>query len=115
MGYANLKGVLLKMGLVLLCAGMVIPATACLAEETAFNLPDFYPENFSGYGCIDGIDGDGVVIDDRLMRFSMGATFHTPGKNDTNWMRFEPGYLAGYIWNEDDNKIESLWYIQPCK
>ncbi len=114
MRYSNLKGVVLRVGFILLCAGMVIPATACWAQESTFQLPDFYPESFSGYGCIDSINGDGVVIDDRLMRFSMAATFHTPKKPSASWLRFEPGYLAGYIRN-DDNQIESLWYIQPCK
>ena len=114
MRYAKNKGVLLKIGFMLLCAGLLIPATACLAGESAFNLPDFYPESFSGYGCIDSINGDRVVIDDRLMRFSMAATFHTPNMPTASWLRFEPGYLAGYIWN-DDNEIESLWYIKPCK
>ena len=111
---SNLKSVLLKMGFILLCAGMVIPATACWAGENAFKLPDFYPESFSGYGCIDSINGDGVVIDDRLMRFSLAATFHTPKMPNASLQRFESGYLAGYISN-DDNEIESLWYIQPCK
>lgn len=114
MGYANLKGVVLKMGFILLWAGILIPATACLAQETTFQLPDFYPENFSGYGCIDSISADGVVIDDRLMRFSPAATFHTPQKGQASWLSFDPRYLAGYITN-DDNEIESLWYIQPCK
>ena len=115
MRFANLKGVLLKIGFMLLCAGMVIPATAGWAQENTFELPGFYPESFSGFGCIDSITGDGVVIDDRFMKFSMSATFHTPKKPTASWLRFEPGYLAGYIWNDDDNEIESLWYIQPCE
>ena len=114
MRYSNLKGVLLRVGFILLCAGMVIPATAGWAQESTFELPDFYPESFSGFGCIDSINGDGVVIDDRLMRFSLAATFHTPKMPNASWQRFEPGYMAGYIW-DDDNEIESLWYIQPCK
>jgi len=114
MRYANLKGVLLKMGFILLWAGILIPATACLAQETTFQLPDFYPDSFSGYGCIDSINGDGVVIDDRLMRISPAATFHTLKNGQAGWLSFDPGYLVGYISNED-NVIESLWYIQPCK
>ncbi len=114
MGDANNRDVMLKIGFMLLFAGLLIPAAAGWAQEGAINLPDFYPETFSGYGCIDGITSDGVVIDDRLMRFSISAKFHTPGKRDTNWMRFEPGYLAGYIRNAD-NEVESLWYIQPCE
>ncbi len=43
----------------------------------------------------------------------MAATFHTPNEEKANWLRFEPGYLAGYIRNAD-NEIESLWYIKPC-
>lgn len=65
----------------------------------------------NGDGVIDSLDG--VVIDDRWMRFSMAATFHTPNEEKANWLRFEPGYLAGYIRNAD-NEIESLWYIKPC-
>ena len=116
MRYSNLKGALLKMGFVLLCSGMVIPAATatCPAQEGEFQLPDYYPESFSGYGCIDSINYDGVVIDDRLMRFSLEATFHTPKKPTASWMCFEPGYLAHYIRNED-NEIESLWYIQNCR
>lgn len=113
MRYSNLKGVLLKMGLVLLCAGMAMPAAIGWAQESQFKLPDFYPESFSGYGCIDSIDSDAVVIDDRLMRFSVSATFHTPQEKKANWLRFEPGYLAGYIRNAD-KEIDSLWYIRPC-
>jgi hypothetical protein len=114
MGDANNRGVMLKIGFILLCAGLLIPAAAAWAQDGAFKLPDFYPENFSGYGCIDSINGDGVVIDDRLMRFSLAATYHTPNRPTASWLLFEPGYMVGYIWN-DDEKIESLWYIQPCK
>ena len=103
MRYANLKGVLLKMGFVLLCAAMVMPTATGRAQESEFKLPDFYPESFSGYGCIDSIDSDGVVIDDRSMRFSATATFHTPTKPN-----------AGYIRNAD-KEIESLWFIRPCR
>jgi len=113
MRHSNLKGVLLQLTLMSLCAVMVMPASAGWAQESEFNLPDFYPESFSGYGCIDSIDSDGVVIDDRLMRFSMSATFHTPEEQKANWLRFEPGYLAGYIRNAD-KEIDSLWYIKPC-
>ena len=113
MRYSNLKYVLLKMGLVLLFAGMVMPAATGWTQESQFKLPDFYPESFSGYGCIDSIDSDGVVIDDRSMRFSVSATFHTPQEKTANWLRFEPGYLAGYIRNAD-KEIESLWFINQC-
>ena len=114
MRYANLKCVLLKMGLILLCAGMVMPTATCLAQENNIELPDFYPDSFSGQGCIDSITFDRVVIDDRLMTFAIGATFHTPKLKEAAWSTFSEGHMAGYVRNEA-NEIASFWYIQDCR
>jgi hypothetical protein len=111
---ATLKGVWLKIGLVLFCAGLVMPAAAGWTQETTITLPDFYPESFSGTGCIDTITYDRAVIDDRLLLFYQGATFHTPNKKRAGWMDFDPGYMVGFIMNKD-KEIESLWYIKPCE
>ena len=47
---SNLKGFLLKMGLMLLCAAVLMPIATGWAQESEFKLPDFYPESFSGCG-----------------------------------------------------------------
>jgi hypothetical protein len=114
MRYATLNKVWLKIGLVLLCAGLVMAAAAGWAQENSIRLPDFYPESLSGTGCIDTIDHDRAVIDDRLMIFYQGATFHTPNKKRAGWMDFDPGNMVGFIINEE-NEIESLWYMKPCQ
>ncbi len=111
---ANLKYVLLKIGLALLFAGIILPAALCLAQENSTTLPEFYPESFSGQGCIDRITARLVVIDDRLWQFSSAATFHTPKMPQAYWSRFRRGYRVGFIKNSE-NQIESLWYIQKCR
>lgn len=114
MRYANMKHALLKTAVILVCAGLVLPVATGLAQENNMKLPDFYPENFSGHGCIDSMTYDRVVIDDRLMKFSAGATFHTPRIKVAAWSSFSEGDMAGFIVN-DDNEIESFWYIQSCR
>jgi hypothetical protein len=111
---ANLKYVLLKIGLALLFAGIILPAALCLAQENSTTLPEFYPESFSGQGCIERITARLVVIDDRLWQFSSAATFHTPKMPQAYWSRFRRGYRVGFIKNSE-NQIESLWYIQKCR
>ena len=103
-----------RIGLVLLLVGIGVPAAVCLAQENSTTLPEFYPESFSGQGCIDRITARLVVIDDSSWQFSSAATFHTPKMPQAYWSRFRRGYRVGFIKNSE-NQIESLWYIQKCR
>ncbi len=114
MGYLNLAKCWLTVGLVVCLLGSGMPAAVCFGQEDSITLPAFYPETFSGQGCIDRITAKQVVIDDRSRKFSSGATFHTPKMPQATWSRFRVGYRVGFIKNSE-NQIESLWYIKKCK
>ena len=117
MTYSVIKYFLCRLGLLLLLAGIILPAGPCWAQEArkgGLILPEHYPSRFSGHGCINRIEGDEVVIDDRLYRFAGDATYHTPKAQYSSRSRFRKGVRVGFI-ETGDKKIESLWYIDKCR
>ena len=76
-------------------------------------MPDHYPERFSGHGCLNRIEGNEVVIDDRLYKFASDATFHTPQSPFASRSSFREGARVGFV-KSGEKKIESLWYIDKC-
>jgi hypothetical protein len=111
-----MKYFLCRLGLLLLLAGIIAPAGACLAQEQGNRgviLPDFYPDRFSGHGCIDRIDDNQVVIDDRLYKFTPYATFSTFETPDASRSAFRKGLRVGFV--KESRKIQSLWYIDRCR
>ena len=77
-------------------------------------LPEHYPDRFSGHGCIGRIEGNEVVIDDRLYRLTSDTTYHTPKSQYASRSRFREGMRVGFI-QSAGKKIESLWYIDQCR
>ena len=76
-----------------------------------WKVPDFYPSGFDGYGKIDAIDKDGVVIADTVWKFSGRVRFATPEDHNAGISAFSEGATAGYILNEE-REVISLWYIE---
>ena len=117
MRYSMIKNIICRLSLLLLLAAILLTAGDCLAQERrgeGWILPKYYPANFSGHGCINRIEGDEVVIDDRLYRLTSDTTYHTPKSQYTSRSPFRKGVLVGFI-STAKKKIESLWYIDKCK
>ena len=76
-------------------------------------MPEGYPDGFDGWGCIDRITDDEVVIDDVSMALARIIDYNLPEADYKPKRYFKKGILAGYIKN-DNNEIESLWLIKKC-
>jgi hypothetical protein len=76
-----------------------------------WNLPDFYPRGFDGYGRIEQIEKNNIVITDTALKLSPGARFCTPHSRRASRTAFAAGSLVAYILN-DKREIESLWLIE---
>lgn len=111
---AKKNDVLLKIGLVLLLIGILLPAALGSARQSAKKMPAYYPAAFSGQGCIHQIVVQKVVINDQLYKLSADVTFNTLKKKNASRSWFRPGRLVGFVKNSK-NEIESLWYIQKCR
>ena len=105
---------LLKIGLFFLTGGIIMLATVCAAQQSALELPDYYPQRFSGAGCIDSLTAKRVVIDDGTLKLSPNTTFHTLKNQFASRSQFREGMRVGFIKNSQ-NEIESVWYIQRCR
>lgn len=103
-----------KIGFVFLISGIIMLATVCAAQQSVVELPDYYPERFSGAGCIDSLTKNRIVIDDRSLKLSPDASFHTLKSQFASRTRFGVGMRVGFIRNSQQ-KIESVWYIQMCQ
>jgi hypothetical protein len=73
-------------------------------------LPPQYPNGFHGYGRMDVLDEDGVVIQDVFFKLEPFVTFHTPTKTDSYMAEFNIGDRVGYLINMEGGII-SLWLI----
>lgn len=110
-----------KIHRMLLCAGLAlclvaaaIPSTPCHAQQRVkpeVVLPEHYPDGFHGYGRIDAIDSQSVVIDDCVHKLSPGVTYSTPKREHASLYDFRPGVLAGFLLN-DRKEVISLWLIE---
>ncbi|MEJ2724573.1 MAG: hypothetical protein P8175_08005 [Deltaproteobacteria bacterium] len=110
-----------KIKLLLLCTGLAlcvfsgaVLSTPCHAQtlvKPEVVLPAHYPYGFNGYGHIDAIDSNLVVIDDAAYRLSPTVTYSTPEFPNALMTDFLPGVLAGFLTNAR-NEIISLWLIE---
>ncbi len=73
-------------------------------------LPLQYPNGFHGYGRIDVLDEDGVIIADVFIKLAPYVTYHTPTNMDSYMAEFNPGDLVGWLKNLE-GEIISLWLI----
>ena len=106
------------LGLAMMFLLSAVPANLSYAQEgegrhmrEEWKVPEFYPRGFDGYGKIDTIGQDGVVIADTVWKFSRQVRFATPRDRNAGISSFSVGDTVGYILNEDKEVI-SLWYIE---
>jgi len=76
-----------------------------------WKVPDFYPRGFDGYGKIETIQKDGVVISDTGLKFSRQIQFATPRNRHAGIYDFRVGDTVAYLLNAK-GEIASLWYIE---
>ena len=104
----------LKIGMVLLLVGILLPAALGSARQSTKKMPRHYPAVFSGQGCIDQIAAQAVVIDDHLYKLCSQVTFNTPKMKNASRSWFRSGRQVGFVTNSK-NEIVSLWYIRKCR
>ena len=104
-----------SLGLALIFVLSAVPGNLSYAQgrfmREEWKVPDFYPNGFDGYGKIDRIDEDGVVIADTVWKFSGYVRFATPGDRNAGISSFNEGDTAAFLLNED-REVISLWYIE---
>jgi hypothetical protein len=76
-----------------------------------WKVPKFYPRGFDGYGKIEKIEDNGVVIADTGWKFSPDIKFATPEDRNAGIYAFSEGDTVAYLVNKD-REITSLWYIE---
>jgi len=75
-------------------------------------LPENYPlGGFDGWGTINRLAAEEVVIDDVLYALSPSVTYHFPSASDVSASWFKPGQLVAFLQNAT-GEIISLWRIE---
>lgn len=95
---------------VIIGMGFVVIAffgSICYARERT-DLPQHYPDQFSGQGQIDRIAAEEIVINDCFFRFSKYPVFNSHTHLNVSIKHFHEGDSVYYIKN-DKGEIESLW------
>jgi hypothetical protein len=108
------KTILICIGLALFFTNALIPSSLSYAQKGVkpeVVLPEHYPDGFDGFGRIDRIARDEVVIDDDLIPLASYVSYHTPKEMNAPSYLFVQGKLVGFIKNSE-NAIESLWLIE---
>lgn len=102
---------------VLLIVCVILPPGSCYAGRELkgeWVLPENYPGNgFDGWGCIDTITNDELVIGDTSLKFAKRVEYYLPEADYKPERYFKKGILAGFLKNNQD-EIVSLWYIKKC-
>ena len=106
--------VLFSVGLFCFVMGLVLcGAPAGYAQDRhkgEWVLPGHYPDGFDGWGRLDRLGADEIVIDDNLYPLSPSVTYNIATGNNVGASLFRVGDRVGYI--EDANGlIISLWRI----
>ena len=74
-------------------------------------MPEGYPLNgFDGWGRIDRISDDALVMDDTVYKLAASVKFHTRNADDVPSSWFKKGDLAGFLKN-DAGEVISIWRI----
>ena len=76
-----------------------------------WKVPNFYPKGFDGFGKIEKIEDDGIIISDSSFKFAPGARFATPRDRNAGIYAFSVGDTVAYLLDKD-SEIASLWYIE---
>jgi hypothetical protein len=115
LNYKKINYLILGVALAGLLLSGGIAADRCAAEgryyKEEWKLPGFYPKGFDGYGRIDRLDVDEVVIDDSLLKLAYNMSYNTPRRQDTADTDFGAGKVVGYLVNAE-GKVVSLWLIE---
>jgi hypothetical protein len=102
------------LGLALFFVSVVIPADLSHAQKRykpEVVLPPEYPNGFDGYGRVEMLEENGVVIQDVFIKLAAFVTFHTPTNMASTSAEFSIGDLVGYL-TDSEGEITSLWLIQ---
>ena len=104
-------GILLILALIV----FLMPVSAGYAQQKhkgEWILPENYPlGGFDGWGTINRLAAEEVVIDDVLYALSPSVTYHFPSASDVTASWFEPGHLVGFL-KSATGEIISLWRIE---
>ena len=113
----RIKHVVAGIALALIVAGICIPAGVDAGERKIrgeWILPENYPAGFDGYGYINRITAEEVVIDETLHRVSPAIIYTTPTSIMAKMGDFTEGDLVGYLTNSEQ-AITSLWLIEKAR
>jgi hypothetical protein len=114
MSLERLRHMLVCTGVALCLVGAAMPDGLSRAQrrhKPEVKLPSFYPEGFHGYGRLDRIGQDEVVIQDSLKKLAPVVTYHTPDNRYATKAYFKLGDLVGYM-IDSDRQVVSLWLIE---
>jgi len=112
MSHEKKKRILMGIGICLIAVGLLAGVSAVQgAQRERTDLPQYYPDEFSGQGQIDRIATDEIVINDTWYRLSPFAIFNTPDGMNVSRSLLREGQSVYYILN-GENKIESIWLIK---
>jgi hypothetical protein len=111
-----------KFAATVLCAGVVLlMASGAIFGNYSYaggkifreewKLPDFYPRGFDGYGRIDQIFADRIVINDSLKKLSSSAVYAVPSSPHASISSFRAGNTVAYLLDQN-REIVSLWLIK---
>ncbi len=97
---------------ILVCGAVLLPAggSAQGPYKGEWVLPKHYPNGFDGWGRIDRLAADEVVIDDTLYPLSPSVTYNIPTNNNISSSFLRVGDIVGYLKNPK-GFIISLWRI----
>ena len=92
-----------------------MPVSAGYAQQKhkgEWILPENYPlGGFDGWGTLNRLAAEEVVIDDVLYVLSPSVTYHFPSASDVSASWFKPGHLVGFL-KSATGEIISLWRIE---
>ena len=105
----------LCLSVVVLMASGVVFGNPSHADGKIFReewkLPAFYPRGFDGYGRIDMIFEDRLVISDSSKKLSSSVVYAVPSSPYASKSSFRVGNMVGYLLDHR-REIVSLWLIK---
>lgn len=115
-GHRRIRQISAVIALAFIFVGVCMPADVGAGDRKIkgeWILPKHYPEGFDGYGHLNRIDTEEVVIDDALMRLSPSVNYATPASIVASMADFGDGDLVGYQTNAK-KEVVSLWLIKKA-
>jgi hypothetical protein len=113
--WKKLTATALCVGVVVLMASGAIFGNLSYAESKIFleewKLPGFYPRGFDGYGRIDKIFEDRIIINDSSKKLSSSTVYGVPSSPHASKSSFRVGNTVGYLLDQR-REIISLWLIK---